>query len=66
MVETQPEEELLSALEEPGIGFVPFSPLGKGFLSGEINENTKVESTDFLNIVPRFSQEARKANRNMV
>jgi aryl-alcohol dehydrogenase-like predicted oxidoreductase len=49
-----------------GIGFVPFSPLGKGFLTGAINENTKFDSTDFRNIVPRFSSEARKANQALV
>src|SRR5258705_10948842 len=54
----RPEEELLPALEELGIGFVPFSPLGKGFLTGKIDENTKFDSTDFRNIVPRFTQEA--------
>ena len=53
-------------LEELGIGFVPFSPLGKGFLTGAINENTQFDSTDFRNIVPRFSPEARKANQAMV
>jgi aryl-alcohol dehydrogenase-like predicted oxidoreductase len=62
----QPEEELLPALEELGIGFVPFSPLGKGFLTGKIDENTKFDSTDFRNIVPRFSPEARKANQSMI
>ena len=62
----QPEAELLPTLEELGIGFVPFSPLGKGFLTGKINENTKFDSTDFRNIVPRFSPEARKANQAMV
>jgi len=62
----RPEEELLPALEELGIGFVPFSPLGKGFLTGKIDENTKFDSTDFRNIVPRFTQEARKANQAMV
>ena len=62
----QPEEELLPALEELGIGFVPFSPLGKGFLTGKIDENTKFDSTDFRNIVPRFSAEARKANQSMI
>ncbi len=62
----RPEEELLPALEELGIGFVPFSPLGKGFLTGKIDENTKFDSTDFRNIVPRFSQEARKANQALV
>lgn len=62
----QPEQELLPALEELGIGFVPFSPLGKGFLTGKIDEHTKFESTDFRNVVPRFSPEARKANQAMV
>ena len=62
----QPEEELLPTLEELGIGFVPFSPLGKGFLTGKIDEKTKFDSSDFRNIVPRFSQEARKANQSMV
>src|SRR2546425_2576646 len=58
----RPEEEVLPTLEEFGIGFVPFSPLGKGFLTGKITENTKFDSTDFRNIVPRFTPEARKAN----
>lgn len=62
----QPEEELLPTLEELGIGFVPFSPLGKGFLTGKIDENTKFDSSDFRNIVPRFSSEARKANQSMI
>src|SRR6186997_281314 len=62
----QPEAELLPTLEELGIGLVPFSPLGKGFLTGKIDENTKFDSTDFRNIVPRFSAEARKANQAMV
>jgi aryl-alcohol dehydrogenase-like predicted oxidoreductase len=62
----RPEEELLPALEELGIGFVPFSPLGKGFLTGKIDENTKFDSTDFRNIVPRFTPEARKANQVLV
>ena len=62
----QPEEELLPALEELGIGFVPFSPLGKGFLTGKIDQNTKFDSTDFRNVVPRFSPEARKANQSMI
>ena len=61
-----PETELLQALEELGIGFVPFSPLGKGFLTGKITENTKFDSTDFRNIVPRFTPEARKANQALV
>jgi aryl-alcohol dehydrogenase-like predicted oxidoreductase len=62
----QPEEEVLPALEELGIGFVPFSPLGKGFLTGAINENTTFDSTDFRNIVPRFTPEARRANQALV
>jgi aryl-alcohol dehydrogenase-like predicted oxidoreductase len=62
----EPEKDILPLLEELGIGFVPFSPLGKGFLTGAINEDTKFDSTDFRNIVPRFSTEARKANRAMV
>jgi len=53
-------------LEKLGIGFVPFSPLGKGFLTGKIDENTKFESTDFRNTVPRFSTEARQANQGLV
>jgi aryl-alcohol dehydrogenase-like predicted oxidoreductase len=62
----QPEAELLPALEELGIGFVPFSPLGKGFLTGTIDQNTKFDSNDFRNVVPRFSPDARKANQSMV
>ncbi len=62
----EPEAEVIPTLEELGIGFVPFSPLGKGFLTGKINENTKFDSTDFRNIVPRFSAEARKANQAVV
>jgi aryl-alcohol dehydrogenase-like predicted oxidoreductase len=62
----EPEKEILPTLEELGIGFVPFSPLGKGFLTGAINENTAFDSTDFRNIVPRFTQEARKANQTVV
>jgi len=61
-----PEAEVLPALEELGIGFVPYSPLGKGFLTGKIDENTKFDSNDFRNIVPRFTPEARKANQNLV
>jgi len=61
-----PEEELLPTLEELGIGFVPFSPLGKGFLTGKIDENTTFDSSDFRNIVPRFTPEARKTNFAMV
>ena len=62
----RPEEEGLPTLEELGIGFVPFSPLGKGFLTGKIDENTKFDSADFRNIVPRFTPEARKANQALV
>jgi aryl-alcohol dehydrogenase-like predicted oxidoreductase len=58
----EPESEVLPALEELGIGFVPFSPLGKGFLTGKIDENTTFDSSDFRNIVPRFTPENRKAN----
>ena len=61
-----PEAELLPALEELGIGFVPFSPLGAGFLTGQIDENTKFDPSDFRNVVPRFSPEARKANMVLV
>jgi aryl-alcohol dehydrogenase-like predicted oxidoreductase len=61
-----PEAELLPTLQELGIGFVPFSPLGAGFLTGKIDENTKFDSTDFRNLVPRFSPEARKANMVLV
>jgi aryl-alcohol dehydrogenase-like predicted oxidoreductase len=62
----EPEAEVLPTLEELGIGFVPFSPLGKGFLTGKINEDTKFDSTDFRNKVPRFSPENRKANQALV
>ena len=58
--------EILPTLEELGIGFVPFSPLGKGFLTGKIDENTQLDSTDFRNTVPRFSPENRKGNQNVV
>jgi aryl-alcohol dehydrogenase-like predicted oxidoreductase len=61
-----PENELLPALDEVGIGFVPFSPLGAGFLTGKIDENTKFDPTDFRNMVPRFTPEARKANMALV
>jgi len=61
-----PEAEVLPTLEELGIGFVPFSPLGKGFLTGKINENTTFDRSDFRNIVPRFAPEARKANQALV
>jgi aryl-alcohol dehydrogenase-like predicted oxidoreductase len=62
----EPEKEILPVLEELGIGFVPFSPLGKGFLTGAINESTAFDSTDFRNVVPRFSAENRKANQELV
>jgi aryl-alcohol dehydrogenase-like predicted oxidoreductase len=62
----EPEAEVITTLEELGIGFVPFSPLGKGFLTGKITEETKFDSTDFRNIVPRFTPEARKANQAVV
>ena len=62
----EPEKEILPTLEELGIGFVPFSPLGKGFLTGAINENTSFDSKDFRNIVPRFTAQARKANQALV
>ena len=62
----RPEEELLPTLEELGIGFVPFSPLGKGFLTGKIDENTTFDRSDFRNVVPRFTPEARKANQTLV
>jgi aryl-alcohol dehydrogenase-like predicted oxidoreductase len=61
-----PEKEVLPTVEELGIGFVPYSPLGKGFLTGKINENTKFDSTDFRNQIPRFTPEARKANQALV
>ena len=62
----EPEKEILSTLEELGIGFVPFSPLGRGFLTGAINANTKFDSTDFRNLLPRFNEENRKANQALV
>jgi aryl-alcohol dehydrogenase-like predicted oxidoreductase len=62
----EPEEQILPVLEELGIGFVPFSPLGKGFLTGKIDENTSFDSADFRNTVPRFAPEARKANQALV
>jgi aryl-alcohol dehydrogenase-like predicted oxidoreductase len=62
----EPEQEIIPTLEELGIGFVPFSPLGKGFLTGAINENTTFDSTDFRNVVPRFAEENRKANQKLV
>jgi aryl-alcohol dehydrogenase-like predicted oxidoreductase len=62
----EPEAEVLPLLEELGIGFVPYSPLGRGFLTGKIDETTTFDSTDFRNIVPRFTEEARKANKALV
>jgi len=62
----EPEAEVLPTLEELGIGFVPFSPLGKGFLTGKIDESTTFASTDFRNVVPRFTPDARKANKALV
>lgn len=62
----RPEDETLATLEELGIGFVPFSPLGRGFLTGKIDENTTFDSSDFRNKVPRFTPEARKANQTLV
>jgi aryl-alcohol dehydrogenase-like predicted oxidoreductase len=62
----EPEKEIIPTLEELGIGFVPFSPLGKGFLTGKIDENTKLDSSDFRNTVPRFSSENRKANQVLI
>lgn len=62
----EPEEEIIPALEELGIGFVPFSPLGKGYLTGKIDENTTFDSGDFRNTVPRFSAENRQANKAIV
>jgi aryl-alcohol dehydrogenase-like predicted oxidoreductase len=62
----EPEATVIPVLEELGIGFVPFSPLGKGFLTGKIDETTAFDSTDFRNSVPRFSPDARKANQSLV
>ncbi len=62
----RPEAEVLPTLQELGIGFVPYSPLGKGFLTGKVNENTTYDSSDFRNILPRFTPEARKANQALV
>src|SRR5271156_2372482 len=62
----EPEQEIIPTLEELGIGFVPFSPLGKGFLTGAINQDTKFDSTDYRNTSPRFSSEARQANQTLV
>lgn len=61
-----PEAEVLPTLEELGIGFVPYSPLGRGFLTGKIDENTSFDSSDFRNVLPRFTPEARKANQSLV
>jgi len=61
-----PEKEVIPALEELGIGFIPFSPLGKGFLTGAMNENTKLDSTDFRSTLPRFTPEAMKANQTLI
>jgi aryl-alcohol dehydrogenase-like predicted oxidoreductase len=62
----KPEHEVLPVLEELGIGFVPYSPLGRGYLTGKMNENTTFDSTDFRNTLPRFTPEARKANQVLV
>ena len=62
----EPEQEILPTLEELGIGFVPFSPLGKGFLTGKIDEHTTFSQNDFRNVVPRFSEENRKANQGLI
>jgi aryl-alcohol dehydrogenase-like predicted oxidoreductase len=62
----EPENDILPVLEELGIGFVPYSPLGRGFLTGKIDENTTFDSTDFRNVLPRFTAEARKANQALV
>lgn len=62
----EPEESILPTLEELGIGFVPFSPLGKGFLTGKIDQSTTFDKSDFRNIVPRFSEENRKANQGLI
>src|SRR5256714_12497033 len=62
----EPELDVMPTLEELGIGFVPFSPLGRGFLTGKIDENTAFDSSDFRNILPRFTPEARKANQSLV
>ena len=66
MVRDALKKEVLPTLEELGIGFVPYSPLGKGFLTGKIDENTTFDSSDFRNILPRFTPEARKANQALV
>jgi len=62
----EPEAEVIPALEELGIGFVPFSPLGKGFLTGKISEDTQFDKTDFRNVVPRFTPENRRTNQSIV
>ena len=62
----EPEKEIIPTLEELGIGFVPFSPLGKGFLTGKIDESTNLDASDFRNTIPRFAPEARKANKALV
>src|SRR5260221_560193 len=62
----EPEAEIIPMLEELGIGFVPFSPLGKGFLTGKINQDTQFDQNDFRNVVPRFTPENRKANQTVV
>src|SRR5205823_2539721 len=62
----EPEAEVLPTLEELGIGFVPYSPLGRGFLTGKIDENTRFDSSDFRSSLPRFTPEARKANQAVV
>jgi len=62
----EPETEILPLLEELGIGLVPYSPLGRGFLTGKIDETTKFDSSDFRNVVPRFAEDARKANKALV
>jgi aryl-alcohol dehydrogenase-like predicted oxidoreductase len=62
----RPEAEVIPTLEELGIGFVPYSPLGKGFLTGKINESTSFDGSDIRNIIPRFTAEARKANQALV
>jgi aryl-alcohol dehydrogenase-like predicted oxidoreductase len=62
----EPEQEIIPTLEELGIGFVPYSPLGKGYLTGKLNESTEMESSDFRKILPRFTPEAIKANQGIV
>ena len=62
----EPEEQILPVLEELGIGFVPFSPLGRGFLTGAINSDTQFGKSDFRSILPRFTPEAREANQELV